>query len=1219
MHPLSTWKFIARRLRDDWKLLASVLFGITIATGLIAGGPIYVDALERQGLHTAIERSSSSFLDIFVYGPHIPLDRTSLEEIDQAVDASTQRHLSKTVRGWERDLKSPNYLVGIPRQPLSFEPGARVSRGYFQSLTNLQHHVTFRAGRMSTDRVSQGSRGPVIEAVVPTALAEVFDISPGDVVRFTPSLANRTLVEAHIVGIFDASAPTEEYWRHSFRILLDPEPIEDAPDEDVEVNPDESPLALFITKEAMVEAVGKAYPGTLARSNWFLYVDKEQLKNWSITESRTRIQALELDLSQVMAGATVFTGIKKLMSDIERRSFFSTVPLLLLLTIMVMTVLYYLAMMVSYLVQSRESDVALLRSRGVSTLQLLRLYALEGLVLTIVAVALAPFLAMGAVAVAGKLPYFQEITGGGYLPVRFNWTPFLAAAGSGLLSLAIFVVPGVVGARTGLVIHKLRSSRPPTQPFFQRYFLDIGLLVLGGVIFWELHERGQLVSGGLFQEVEVNEALLFAPVLFLTVVALAFMRLFPLFVRFISGESAELLDLIVAATLVVLASAIAIRDVIDGNGLEWLPSVALLVVLAVAYWGTRRAEHRWSRFGGLGLQAALVASISMMEPPATDEITFVPTISLILIVPAQVLFLLFKAYAQMAPVWVSVGLWHMARNPLQFGWLVLLLVMVTGLGVLATTVGGTLDRSYEDRINYDVGADLRVSGIPGFMSQGRKYLKELYLTIPGVTSASLAYRGNGSAGTTPFGRGFQILGVESQEFPYVSPWYRSDFSTQPLSGIMRALQSNDRFEAVLIPGGATQIGVWVNPEDEYPNMFLRMAIEDARGVVRTITFGELGDPKWHLMRTEIPAELEPPLQLVSVQIYEPVFGPAGTPGSILFDNIHVTTGTDGEEQVIESFDRGIRWSSLATSMLADDQLVATTKDVQHGERAGTFHFGKDTDRGVRGFYHSPSGGPLPIVASASFLSNTGAEIGDVLILTLEGRMIPVLIRDKVNYFPTMDPPGRRYILADLDILLRHLNIVSPTLPIAPNELFIAEASGAGEAVIDAVFTLVGRSPVVHDREAQLESIRLDPLISAGWKAMVVLSLGIIVFITALGYLTYLLSFADRRRTEMGFLHSLGVSRQQMAGLLSLEHLVIVAVGLALGTWAGFQMSAIMVSSVAVTETGAPIVPPFRLTTDWGPMLLVYALLIGIFVAALYRLTRTLFNLNLYAISRVEGY
>ena len=1217
MHPLSTTTFIIKRLADDWKLLLGILFGITVATGLIAGVPVYVQSLERQGINTAIDRSSEVFLDLFIFGPRIPLNRSSLDRADQSLDDSIQRHASEIFRGRRQYVKAPIYLVGLPGLPLSDEPEQNVSRGYFQYLENMEHHVEFLEGRMATDVVAPGPRGPIVEAVLGVETAEEMGVGVGDVVTLTPSIRQSTHMSAEIVGIVEAKDLTAEYWQGNALVFIRPGPLEEpVEDPEIIVNPDEPPLALFITEETMIEGVGKAYPGTLVNSSWFILVDKEALKGWSISEARSRIDALQNELSGAMQRATVFTGIKKLLTDFERRSFFASVPLLLLLTIMVMTVLYYLAMMVSYLVQSREADVAMLRSRGISTLQLVRLYSLEGLVLTGVAVVVAPFLAIGAVAASGKLPYFREITGGDLLPVEFHWMPFLFAAGAGILSLAIFVIPGVVGARTSLVIHKLRSSRPPSVPLFQRYYLDIGLLALGGLVFWELRAKGQLVSGGLFKDVEVNEALLLAPVLFLTVVALLFLRFFPLFVRFISGESPGLLHLMGAATVVTLASAIVVREVRDENELAWLAPVVLLVALTAAYWGTHRARHFRYRLGGMALQAVLVAAVVVLEPPASGEASYFPTIGLLAIVPAQALFILLQHAARIAPVWVSMGLWHMARNPLQYSWLMLLLVMVTGLGLLATRVGGTLERSHEERILYDVAADIRITDIPAYIARGREALKERYLSIPGVTSVSLALRGSGDVGATARGRGFEVLALESRDFPYIS-WYRDDFSDRPLTGVMRALQSNVTLEPVAIPEGATAIGIWSKPEELYQNISLWMVIQDSRGILFTLSLGPLGDSQWQLMRADLPSRLVPPLELVSVQLSEPGFGHSGTPGAVLLDDIHVTIGPDGEQHSLEDFEGRIEWDSLATSMISSDSIAPTAQDVYEGDRAVLFSFGKDTDRGIRGFYHSPDGGAVPIVASSSFVESIGATVGDALIVNIMGRLIPVVIRDTVDYFPTLNPHGAGFVLADLDGLLKHINMVSPLYAETANEIFIAEAPGAGESVREAVSSLTRSTLEIRDKDSLLESVRLDPLVTAGWKAMVLLSLAIIVFTAGLGYVTYLLSFAANRRSEMGFLQSLGLSGRQMSGLLALEHLVIVVIGLGLGSWAGLEMGRRMVSSVAVTEKGDAVVPPFILMTDWSFLLPIYGALIALFLVALYGLNRSMGNLDMHTVSRLE--
>ena len=596
---------------------------------------------------------------------------------------------------------------------------------------------------------------------------------------------------------------------------------------------------------------------------------------------------------------------------------------------------------------------------------------------------------------------------------------------------------------------------------------------------------------------------------------------------------------------------------------------------------------------------------------------FLPTLAFALIVPFQVLFNVLRRLNRFYPVWASMAIWHMGQNPLQYSWLVLLLVMVTGLGILATTVGGTLDRSYEERILYEVGSDLRMTGVPTFFAIGNDEIKERFLTIPGVTSISLGLRGGGIVGTTYSGDNFSVLAIEAEEFPYIA-WYRDDFSERSLTGVMRALQSGVHAEPIDIPEGAQKLKVWADAEDYYPNMFMWMVVQDRRGVLDTLTLGPMPEPGWTLMETTIPQHLEWPLSLVSVQIYEPVFGPSGTVGEMYLDDIHVEFGNGREPQILDDFEGSSKWTTLATSLISSDVVGVTDNAHVTGRRAGVFKFGKDTDQGIRGFYRSPSGGPVPVVSSASFSKATGAGVGDAIIVNLMGRLVPIRIMDTVDYFPTMDPSRNGFLLMDLDNALRHLNILSPITTVRPNEIFMSEVPGAEEEVHKVALSLVLSRNQVHDRASLVESVRLDPLITAGWKAMALLAIGVVLFAATLGYVTYLISFSAQSRSEMGFLQALGLSKRQMGWLLSAEHLVIAALGLLIGTAAGFAMSDIMVASVAVTEQGTPVLPPFVLTTDWSIMGPVYAALVLIFTGSLYWLVQTSSNVDLYEISRLEG-
>ena len=1107
-----------RRLVDDRKLVASILLGIIVAITLMAGAPVYVRALERLGVNKAIERASDTSLDIEILVPVLPLESQRLRDINASLDAAVERHIDSIFRGRQQYLRTGTYFVGRPGQPLpqldsegeASEP-VKVSRGYLQSLSELDRHVTVLEGRRADDTVTSSSQGP------------------------------------------------------------------------------------------------------------FISVDGDSLKSWSISESRDRLKDFERELGTFIPASEVRTGIKALVNDFENRSFLSSITLILLFVVMAVTLLYFLTMMVSYLVQSRETDVALLRSRGVSGFQLLQIYGLEGLILVVPAVILAPFIAIGTVALAGMLPYFRTVTGGSTLPVALGFTPFLVAGAGGLLCLLIFVVPGVMGGRAGLIVHRLRSSRPPLVPLFQRYYLDAGLLVIGGLVFWELQARGEIVSEGLLRESQVNEALLLAPVLLLVVVALVFMRVFPLVVRFVSGESALLLHLLTAATLAVLAPTIIGLEVRDDNDLAWLGPVAMLAALALVYAGTSRLTGPGTRALGLVLQASLIAGFLVVEPPSADEAMFVPKLVLIGLVPAQVLFFVFEVAARVAPVWVSVVLWHMARNPLQYSWLVLLLVLVTGLGVLSTTVGGTLDRSEEEQVLYNLATQFRVAQIPGYLARGDESLEQQYGGIPGVTDVSLAFRGTGGFGSTFGLSSFQVLAVDSTGFGEIS-WYRGDFSPRSLSSLMGTLRPGEGTEPVAIPEDATSIGVWIKPRDFYPIMSLWLVVSDAAGETSIVTLGNTGPPRWHLLTADLPDDLTRPLTLTSVQIFEPVIGSTGSPGTITLDDIHVRTGRDGEARVIEDFEGEVGWTPLATSILAPDSVAPSKEDAFRGDAALEFTFGRDTSRGIRGFYRGSSGGPLPVLASPSFVETNGTGVGVPFVVEIMGWLVPVVVTETVDYFPTMDPSDGGFIVADLVSMLGYLNVVSNTATILPNELFLTHSPDAYEGVQVGVNGLVTPAdPVlVFDLESELESLRLDPLVTAGWKGMALLSLGIVVFTAGLGYVVYLVSFADRARGEMGFLRSLGLSRRQMIGLLALENLAIAAIGVGLGTWAGFQMSRLLVSSVTVTETGGVVVPPLILTTDWAFMVPIYLALVAIFMIAVLRLGRNMADPDLVSISRVEG-
>jgi hypothetical protein len=583
---------------------------------------------------------------------------------------------------------------------------------------------------------------------------------------------------------------------------------------------------------------------------------------------------------------------------------------------------------------------------------------------------------------------------------------------------------------------------------------------------------------------------------------------------------------------------------------------------------------------------------------------------LISTLPGQVIFPVTKIIIKLAPAWLSLGLWYMARIPMQYTWIILLLILVTGLGILSNTVGATLNRSEVEQALYEIPSDIVVSG-SGTLSRNPEKLRSDYESVPGIKSASPAIRQVASIGTVST----EILGVESEEF-FNLAWYRQDFSSSVTSNLFTNLKPNNVIETLNIPNDSVSVGLWLNPIEISPFTAFFVTLGYGDGSLHTLPLvGNLDRPGWNFMKADIPQNIDPPFHIVSFLVYEPTLA-QGTPGQILIDGIHVTSPRVAGGILLEGFEGNLSWNPIETLGQESHSIGIVSSDSYEGLYSGLFTFGNQTDRGLRGIYYSPSG-PLPVLFSSTLASISKASIGDKTIARVGDRWILVEIAGIVDYFPTVNPAGGGFIIADIHALLAHTNVLIETYSAKPNEAFIESDELSHTNAVKAMTELVGIGTEVKDVVSKLKSIRVDPFVSAGWKPMQIIAPIIGALAAAVGYVTYLLQFNKRRWGEMGSLHVIGFSEFQMKALLTFEHLSIAVIGIGIGTWAGSFMSRSLVSSLSVTETGQPIVPPFVITIDWAILLMNYITLGLIFMATLYLVNRKITRIKLHTFREIQ--
>ena len=1207
-------------LSKDRFLLSVIFVAVFVTVCLSASIPIYLKALEQLAFNISLDRVSGKLLQIHVLGSNTLVGERPLSENDSLLMDSISNNIGLIYRGHEKYLRGDIQLVGHPEHPLPDEglAGLNITRGYIQYMSNLSKHSRFLEGRMALDSVKQYKNSAEIEGVVSRKTANGFELHLDDILVLRPAVKARSELLVRVVGVLEEGDSDSEYWRMG-KMFLDPATLDlNIPTDmqDIITGGTELPevrmLPIFVTEQSMIDAVNHTYPGSLVEPSWFLLLDKQKMKNWSVSESKRRIEEFRTAVLSSMPGTSIsMKTVEQLILQLQKRSFLTKIPMFVLMVVTVITIVIFMLMMVSNIVQSRQRDASLLKSRGANTWAVLRLYMFEGVSMCLVSVLVAPAFAFLIVTLSGKLPYFNEVTQGRSLPVSIDYWPFVAALLACLLCLAILIVPGTIGARMGLLLHNLKSARPTATTFLHRYNIDILLLGITGLVFWELTTRKTIVSKGIFDTSQVNEMLLFAPALFLLTIGILFFRFFPLVVRYVSGESHQLIHFLASLSIGLTGLAILYRGLYENTEDNWTLLLSLLITAGALYLLYCRVDRFIFKNTILILGIIVTIIFFLIKPIHNQDYLYLANIGFAMIFPSVLIFLCFRKVLRSAPIWISMALLRMSRSPYSYSRLILLLLVSVGLAVLATTVGGTLEASYLDRAAYKSGTDLRVSGFTSFRQGGLSGLIDSYASTKGIKNTSLGYRSSGSIGPV----NFESLGIEPNKLKDML-WYREDFSDDSLDISISPIDSNNKLEPIILPENTSHLGVWIKPLKYNPLMDAWLVVHDNVGFPTSIKLGRFEGHDWQFLSAEIPDHVLTPISLVAFQIVEPsfLFG-RETPGTLLLDDLQAIV--DGRSIILDDFENDFDWVPIITEDIISEQFIPTLEESYNGKRSGALVFGSETDQGYRGFYSNPESGPMYAIASSNLMLALGANVGDTFLSKINGRRVIIKIQGVVDYFPTLSPDGGRFLITDLNSVLRHLNVLGSGNRFYPNELFIDTDMYDYASIRASVDDLVGKDGLVIDGVSDLNDIRSNPFITAGWKLLVLIIPPLVFLVAVFGYFAYLLLFHRRNVSEIGVLRTIGFSNNQMMNLIVFENLLIAFIGVGLGTWAGFQASFLMVSPIINSDAGGLVVPPFQIFTDWVPMGLIYFSIGVIVLGALLFLGRLVRYLDLGKITKID--
>ena len=1089
-----------RRAVSGWRLEA-VLFGsILLAVSLLASGVIFSDLLANAALREALavaEPEDVNFRVRSFSSRDDPADIEGRRLAFQSRKEFVERQVADVFRPYLREhsrlLETATfYFQGHPQ--LELDRDSR-PRGSITHLDGIAQRVQVLEGQLPE---GPGEPGQPVDVAVDRLGSELLQLGVGQTMEVIPATASDdpSPLEVRIAAVFEPTDRADEFWygiatalsRKDDRWTLVP---------------------LHASEDALIDRVLGTYPQLYTDTTWHFFPDRLILKADEIEEVQTSLARIESSVATGLKNSSQSIRLDSLLRSFEERLLLARLPMLLILFLVTGVLVYYLSLVAGLIVRSRSVEIAMLKSRGATTWQLGFLGLGEGLLLAVPAVIAGPFVALGVVKILGVI-FFQlsgSDSGLAGVPAGISLNAYLVGAVGGGLAVIVFTAASLAAAGRGGKESRQASARPPVTTLLHRYYLDVALLAVIGLVWWQLQSRGTFLVQSLdTRELTIDYSLLLGPALGLAAAGLIVLRLFP-----------------------------------------------------------------WA--------AVLLSRLA--EP--------------------------------VAPAWLMHVLRHLGRDPMTPALLVVLVMLATALGVMGSAFTATLERGQQERALYEAGADLRLK-YGGVERAGAESGVARWRGDAGDLLASAdALRTPVYLTTTGFSTSGMLLAVDADTLADVS-WFRDDFAGgRPLDELLESLKVdqsgellNRQMEGIALPADATELVLWARPGGSAQFVGIWARLRDSKGLAADALVGEVRDTQWSRLALDLSTvgqsrsrilgappppspDFTPPYELVSLRVESRLRENDG--GAIFLGRIDATTPQGNT--LVHDFRSTEGWTVIEDFGKPGLYSLETGTAAAEGEFDVTSRFGWASGGvGLKGIRTGGPYEPIPALVSSEFLEVADVEVGDTVILGMTTHALLLHVAAEVDLFPTLDPQDRPFAIVDITRFNEATLLYSPRPTRGANELWL---SGRGTSIDQEAVLASLREDGIAVREVlngpEMVTQRLEqPLVNAGWGALLVLMFLAVALASASGLMLFSHLDARERQTEFALLRTLGTSRGQMQSVVWASLFVLVACGVGIGTLLGWLIGSSLLPLMEVVEEGTRVTPSLVFTTDWQRLLVSYGIL-----------------------------
>jgi putative ABC transport system permease protein len=521
-----------KRIISQKGLALASLVGLVFSIALTTSIPVYTDAvyfrLFSESLDPALAGNfqagqKSPFVLLFSFqGDSRKLKRWSdVQPASKYIAEQSSAQLGLPTQIVVRYLNSDT-LALFPSGETNFaNPNSRIGWFSFSTLNDIQDHITIVEGRLPQLDSAQGSP---IEVMISETMATKIGVQTGETYTAFGSMSNPesgnmvpVQIPVRVTGVWKPTDPTEKYWFIQTSFL------------------DER---LLVTENIFVQQVGEYIPGNVYAAMWYVLLDGTNVHYSEAARLSSAIRTIHQQAAELLPDLKLLQSPLEALDSYRKNSILLTVQLYAFSLPILGLLLAFTSMTAGLSVEQRRNEIAVMRSRGATTMQMIGIAALEGLILGSMGLALSLPISLVIARWIGQVRTFLDFTVTANLPVRLTLTTLEYGLIAVALALVSQILPTISAARHTVTTYKQERSRMLRKPWWQRAWIDFLLFIPTGYGVYLLRQQGSVAVLGN-RDPFSNPLLFLIPALCVFAFTLLFLRIMPLLVSSIAWITAR--------------------------------------------------------------------------------------------------------------------------------------------------------------------------------------------------------------------------------------------------------------------------------------------------------------------------------------------------------------------------------------------------------------------------------------------------------------------------------------------------------------------------------------------------------------------------------------------------------------------------------------------------------------------------------------------------------